>query len=99
MKMGIHQDSLAESAALADYTLWYEPTGLEWGLKAVIEQATAANSHIGNQQVMSNVEAIIGHVCTQAQAGDAIVIMSNGGFEGIHQRLLVALQRNTVSPQ
>ncbi|MEJ6068974.1 Mur ligase family protein, partial [Psychrobacter sp. 16-Bac2893] len=46
MKMGIHQDSLAESAALADHTLWYEPTGLEWGLKEVINNATIANPDI-----------------------------------------------------
>ena len=91
MKMGIHQDSLAESAALADYTVWYEPTGLEWGLREVIEQATAINDTIGNQQVMSSVDAIIEHITHYAQAGDAIVVMSNGGFEGIHQRLLTAL--------
>ena len=91
MKMGIHQDSLAESAALADYTLWYEPTGLEWGLREVIEQATTTNDAIGNQQVMSSVDAIIEHITHHAQAGDAIVVMSNGGFEGIHQRLLTAL--------
>ena len=91
MKMGIHQDSLAESATLADYTLWYEPTGLEWGLREVIETATTANPNIGNQQVLSSVEDIITHITTHAQAGDAIVIMSNGGFEGIHQRLLTAL--------
>ena len=93
MKMGIHQHSLAESAALADHTLWYEPTGLEWGLKEVIEQATATNSEIGHQQVLSSVDAIIEHISTHAQAGDAIVIMSNGGFEGIHQRLLTVLRR------
>jgi UDP-N-acetylmuramate: L-alanyl-gamma-D-glutamyl-meso-diaminopimelate ligase len=92
MKMGIHQDSLAESAALADYTLWYEPTGLEWGLRKVIEQATAANNSIGNQQVMSSVDTIIEHISSHAQAGDAVVVMSNGGFEGIHQRLLTALR-------
>ena len=91
MKMGIHQDSLAESAALADYTLWYEPTGLEWGLREVIETATTANPNIGNQQVISSVEDIIAHISSHATAGDAIVIMSNGGFEGIHQRLLAAL--------
>ena len=91
MKMGIHQDSLAESAALADYTLWYEPTGLEWGLREVIETATTANPNIGNQQVLSSVEDIIAHISRHATAGDAIVIMSNGGFEGIHQRLLAAL--------
>lgn len=92
MKMGIHQDSLAESAALADHTLWYEPTGLEWGLKAVIEQAKIANDKIGNQQVLASIDAIIEHINAHARAGDAIVIMSNGGFEGIHQRLLTALR-------
>ena len=91
MKMGIHQDSLAESAALADHTLWYEPTGLEWGLKEVINNATIANPDIGSQQVLSSVEDIITHICTYAKTGDAILIMCNGGFEGIHQRLLSAL--------
>lgn len=92
MKMGIHQDSLAESAALADHTLWYEPTGLEWGLREVIENANIVNPNMGNQQVLSSVETIIEHISTHAKAGDAIVIMSNGGFEGIHQRLLTALR-------
>lgn len=96
MKMGIHQDSLAESAALADYTLWYEPTGLEWGLKDVIDKATATNSTMSNQQVLSSVDAIIEHIDTHATAGDAIVIMSNGGFEGIHQRLLTALHNKAT---
>lgn len=91
MKMGIHQDSLAQSAALADYTLWCEPTGLEWGLKEVIEQAKATSDAIGNQQVLSSIDAIIEHISSHAKAGDAIVVMSNGGFEGIHQRLLTAL--------
>ena len=91
MKMGIHQDSLAESAALADHTLWYEPTGLEWGLREVIENANMVNPNMGNQQVLSSVDTIIEHISTHAKAGDAIVIMSNGGFEGIHQRLLTAL--------
>lgn len=95
MKMGIHQNSLAASAALADHTLWYEPAGLEWGLKEVIEQANAnndLNKNLGQQQVLSSVDAIIEHISTQAKSGDAIVIMSNGGFEGIHQRLLTALR-------
>ena len=92
MKMGVHQDSLAESAVLADHTLWYEPTGLEWGLKDVIDNAKANNPNIASQQVLSSTETIIEHIIDNAQAGDAIVIMSNGGFEGIHQRLLTALR-------
>ena len=96
MKMGIHQDSLAESAAIADHTLWYEPTGLEWGLKEVIENANSANPNMGNQQVLSSIDAIIEHIDIHAKAGDAIVIMSNGGFEGIHQRLLTALRNKAT---
>ncbi len=92
MKMGVHQDSLAQSAVLADYTLWYEPTGLEWGLKEVIGQSTLDINN-GKQQVLSSVEDIIEHISTHARANDAIIIMSNGGFEGIHQRLLTALHK------
>ena len=87
MKMGIHKDSLAQSAALADHTIWYEPAGLEWGLQEVIERA----EHNDNQQIVNSIEDIIEHITTHARAGDAIVIMSNGGFEGIHQRLLKSL--------
>ena len=96
MKMGIHQDSLAGSAALADHTLWYEPTGLEWGLKEVIENANSTNPNMGNQQVLSSIDAIIKHIDTHAKTGDAIVIMSNGGFEDIHQRLLTALRNKAT---
>jgi len=31
-------------------------------------------------------------LCREAQPADVILIMSNGGFENIHQRLLTALQ-------
>ncbi len=97
MKMGVHQDTLAPSAALADQTLWYEPTGLEWGLRKVIEQAQADNNDLNDQQVLSSTEAIIEYIKTHARHGDAIIIMSNGGFEGIHQRLLTALSQSTGS--
>ncbi len=92
MKMGIYQDSLAPSAALADVALWYEPSGLEWGLQTVIEQAVLSAEVSNQQHVMSSTDAIIEHICAHIQPNDAIIIMSNGGFENIHQRLLTALQ-------
>lgn len=103
MKLGIHKDSLADSASLADQVIWYEPAGLAWGLTDIITQAQTANQ----QRVLASVDAIIDAVLTDinhnaqvtsskqgsATAKDiAIVIMSNGGFEGIHQRLLAALE-------
>ncbi len=96
MKMGIHQDSLAPSAALADYTLWYEPAGLEWGLKEVVNQAVEAKKVADNQQVLTSTDDIIKHITSHAKSGDAIIIMSNGGFEGIHQRLISALKKPNV---
>ncbi len=96
MKMGIHRDSLASSAKLADEVLWYEPAGLEWGLSEVIANAVngakVENRHTNNQQVLSSTDDIIQHICDNVKANDVVVIMSNGGFEGIHGRLVEALQ-------
>ncbi|OOR93199.1 UDP-N-acetylmuramate:L-alanyl-gamma-D-glutamyl-meso-diaminopimelate ligase [Moraxella caviae] len=85
MKLGSHKASLAPSASLADFVLWYEPSNLTWGLAEAIGNAA-------NQSVLGSVEAILDHLKTHAQAGDAIIIMSNGGFEGIHGRLVDVLQ-------
>jgi UDP-N-acetylmuramate: L-alanyl-gamma-D-glutamyl-meso-diaminopimelate ligase len=38
-------------------------------------------------------DAIIAHLCREARAGDVILMMSNGGFDNIHQRVLTALQQ------
>lgn len=84
MKLGSHRDSLAPSASLADQVIWYEPSNLTWGLKDVIGDTP-------NQCVLGSVEAILEHLKAHAKAGDAVVIMSNGGFEGIHGRLIAVL--------
>ncbi len=41
---------------------------------------------------LGNVEGIIRKVCDEARAGDLIVIMSNGGFGGIYEKLPAALE-------
>lgn len=86
MKLGSHRDSLALSASLADFVLWYEPSHLTWGLKEAIGDAAG-------QSVLGSVDEILTHLKAKAQAGDAIIIMSNGGFEGIHQRLATLLSQ------
>ena len=45
-----------------------------------------------NAVYLPKVEAIVEHVATGAQPGDVVVIMSNGGFGGIHEKLLEALR-------
>lgn len=85
MKLGSHKALLASSASLADTVLWYEPKGLAWGLKEAINDAD-------NQHVLSSIDEILAYVKNHARRGDAIVVMSNGGFEGIHGRLIETLR-------
>ena len=85
MRMGSHKDGLAHSARAADQVIWYQPAGLDWDLSPVI--AAAPNP----SQVLDQLDAVIARIVDEAQAGDAVVIMSNGGFGGLHQLLLTAL--------
>ena len=47
-------------------------------------------------RVASDLEQLVQSLVAQAKAGDHIVIMSNGGFGGIHRKLLQALQNDLV---
>ena len=42
-------------------------------------------------QVGKSIDELVAQVVSAAQAGDHIVCMSNGGFGGVHERLLKAL--------
>ncbi|MFV2005410.1 MAG: UDP-N-acetylmuramate:L-alanyl-gamma-D-glutamyl-meso-diaminopimelate ligase, partial [Gammaproteobacteria bacterium] len=84
MRMGIHKESLSASLQGADEICLYQPAGMDWNLADVISQSeTPAN-------IFSSTDKIIEHLLSQVKAGDYILIMSNGGFEAIHQRLLEA---------
>jgi len=87
MRMGIHRDTLAASMQGADAIWLHEPAGLDWSLEEV-RQALAAPAF-----VMASVEEIVAEVLRQAQAGDHVLVMSNGGFGGIHEKLLHGLQQ------
>ncbi|WP_139853549.1 UDP-N-acetylmuramate:L-alanyl-gamma-D-glutamyl-meso-diaminopimelate ligase [Acinetobacter pullicarnis] len=86
MRMGSHKAELADSAQLADHVIWYQPEGLDWDLQPVIDAAS-------NQATLARtLEDIIEDVVKGTGEGDAVVVMSNGGFGGLHQKLLVALK-------
>ncbi|CAI3129022.1 UDP-N-acetylmuramate--L-alanyl-gamma-D-glutamyl-meso-2,6-diaminoheptandioate ligase [Acinetobacter calcoaceticus] len=86
MRMGSHKEGLAHSARLANEVIWYQPEGLDWDLQPVIE---AASNHA---QVSRSLDEIIERIVNEAGEGDAVVIMSNGGFGGLHQKLMNALK-------
>ncbi|MBA1275559.1 UDP-N-acetylmuramate:L-alanyl-gamma-D-glutamyl-meso-diaminopimelate ligase [Stutzerimonas azotifigens] len=85
MKLGAHREGLAESVALADQAIWYAPPNLGWDLAA-----TVAGSPV-ETTVCGSLEAIIAKVKADAKPGTQVVIMSNGGFGGLHVKLADAL--------
>ena len=86
MRMGNHKDGLAYSARLANEVIWYQPEGLDWDLQPVIDASP------NKAKVARTLDEIIETVVAQAGEGDAVVIMSNGGFGGLHQKLIAALK-------
>lgn len=99
MKMGLHKAALSDAVAAADHALWYKGPAVNWDLQSV---ATACNVPA---VVCEDIDQLLRHTLTliqplSNQSSDQlpdtmthIVIMSNGGFEGFHQRLVAALQR------
>ena len=86
MRMGAHLSRLAEVTQQADEVIWYQPPGLNWSLEQVVEASRNKTS------ISHSIEQIITRIVEQAQAGEQVVIMSNGGFGGIHQKLVTALE-------
>lgn len=86
MRLGSHQQALAPSTASASEVFWYQPSGLSWGLDAVVADSPVP------ARVFDSVDAIIEAIKVYQGSGAEVVIMSNGGFEGIHQRMLSAIE-------
>ena len=84
MRLGEHKAHLVACAADADLALWLDPPGLDWDLSHTVAGASG-------QEAFDSVEAMIERAVAAAVTGDSIVVMSNGGFDGLHQRLLTAL--------
>ncbi len=85
MKLGVHKDTLAASLHAADSVYLYQPDNIAWSVDDVAQQCTQpAHTH-------NNIDAFVDMIVNEAQPGDQILVMSNGGFEGIHGKLLSRL--------
>ncbi|EGW53927.1 UDP-N-acetylmuramate:L-alanyl-gamma-D-glutamyl-meso-diaminopimelate ligase [Candidatus Endoriftia persephonae] len=87
MRRGVHAGELAGALQVADWVLFFRPAELAW-------DAAAALQPLGDRVALfDSSEAIIEALAETAQPGDHLLIMSNGGFEGLHRRLLERLGR------
>lgn len=87
MKLGVMKNALPASLKDADLVFCFS-ANLGWDAKEAL-QPIAAKS-----QVHEDLNALINAIVKVAKAGDQILVMSNGGFGGIHQKLLDALKSN-----
>lgn len=87
MKLGVHNDELAESLQRADLVWMFRPDGLS-------DDFVAALRPLGKRlRVFSDYDELVADMSTRVLAGDQIIFMSNGGFGGARQTLTALLQR------
>jgi UDP-N-acetylmuramate: L-alanyl-gamma-D-glutamyl-meso-diaminopimelate ligase len=85
MRLGIHNAELAASLEAADRVYVFSPPDLGWDAAPVF-------APLGDRAaVFERVEDIVTRIAAEGRAGDHVLVMSNGGFQGIHQKLLDAL--------
>ena len=84
MKLGTMTAQLPWSLEQADLAFCHAG-GLDWDARAALAPMGA------RAQVADNLDTLLAQVLAAAQPGDHLLCMSNGGFGGIHARLLAAL--------
>jgi UDP-N-acetylmuramate: L-alanyl-gamma-D-glutamyl-meso-diaminopimelate ligase len=91
IRMGVHQHTLAPSLAGADEVWLYTPADLGWDTGSVLA-ALGVRGHGSH-----DVDGLAREVARAARPGDQVLIMSNGGFGGLHDKLLAELRRTAPS--
>ena len=91
MKAGVHQHTLAAAVTAADQAIWFQPR--DGGLDCAALASAAETPSLA----FNSVEAIIDYLAETARPGDHILIMSNGAFGGIHEKLLQRMRMNRTA--
>lgn len=86
MRQGVHNALLGDSLSGADHILIYFPPELSWSPSSVF------NTLGEKLEVEESIDAIVRHMVIKLRKGDHVLIMSNGGFGGLHERLAQALR-------
>jgi UDP-N-acetylmuramate: L-alanyl-gamma-D-glutamyl-meso-diaminopimelate ligase len=87
MRMGVHNEHIAPSLAAADEVFVFTPPDLGWDTGPLMREL-GVRGH-----AVATVDAMASTVAQRAAAGDSVLVMSNGGFGGLHEKLLAALRQ------
>lgn len=91
MRMGVHAATLLDSADIADQVVWADLSDLGW-----LEKQLAGS--LAKHQLAATIDDIIAKILVMLPANEPahIVVMSNGGFGGVHQKLIRALEQKSA---
>jgi UDP-N-acetylmuramate: L-alanyl-gamma-D-glutamyl-meso-diaminopimelate ligase len=86
MKLGVHREQLAPALAAADRVWFLNSPDMGWDLPGAVA-GLGERAHFA-----SDVDSLVKGLADDSRAGDHILVMSNGGFGGLHDKLLAALR-------
>ncbi len=86
MRSGVHKDTIKASLNDADVIVCKRPEGIEWNLEAILAKFKQPSL------LFNDVESLVDRLSVELESGDHVIVMSNSGFGGIHQKLLKALE-------
>jgi UDP-N-acetylmuramate: L-alanyl-gamma-D-glutamyl-meso-diaminopimelate ligase len=86
MKLGTHRDALAHSLRAADVVWLYQGPNVQWDVSGAVA-SLGKRAHVAK-----DLDRLIAELAREAKPADHILVMSNGGFGGIHGKLLKALR-------
>jgi len=86
MKLGVHREQIAPALALADRAWFLNSPDLGWDLRGAV-------ASLGDRaRFAASVDTLVKGLADDSGPGDHILVMSNGGFGGLHDKLLAALR-------
>lgn len=86
MRSGVHKERIEQALRDADVVIC-KSTEKDWGLSKILNTFKQPTS------LFEDVDSLVSSLAPSLQAGDHVVIMSNSGFGGIHEKLLSTLQK------
>jgi len=86
MKLGTHKAALADSLRSADKVFVYQSPEVKWDVTEAMQPLGALAT------VHADLAQLTAALAAEARPGDHFVLMSNGSFGGLHERLLAALR-------
>jgi UDP-N-acetylmuramate: L-alanyl-gamma-D-glutamyl-meso-diaminopimelate ligase len=91
MKLGTHREPLKQSLHDAQQVWLYQGPDVKWDVDSL------ANELGAHSQVHKNIDEMVNALAPSLKSGDHVLIMSNGGFGGIHAKLLAKLKSGATA--